>query len=64
MAGRIRLIEKSSDLIGNRSRDLPASSIVHQLTTPPHGSMGLCRLSVWSALAVRNVEVMWGYIFK
>jgi hypothetical protein len=27
-AGRIRSIEKSSDLIGNRTRDLPACSIV------------------------------------
>jgi hypothetical protein len=30
--GRIRWIEKSNDLIGNRTRDLPASSIVPQPT--------------------------------
>jgi hypothetical protein len=34
-AGRIRSIEKSSDLIGFRTRDLPASSIVPQPTTLP-----------------------------
>jgi hypothetical protein len=28
VAGRIRSIEKSNDLIGNRTRDLPAFSIV------------------------------------
>jgi hypothetical protein len=33
-AGRIRSIEKSNDLIGIRSRDLPACSIVPQPTTP------------------------------
>jgi hypothetical protein len=33
-AGRIRSIDKRlSDLIGNRNRDLPACSIVHQPTT-------------------------------
>jgi hypothetical protein len=32
MAGRIRSIEKSNDLIGNRTRDLPACSIVPQPT--------------------------------
>jgi hypothetical protein len=33
--GRIRSIDKSSDLIGNRTRDLPACSIVPQPTTLP-----------------------------
>jgi hypothetical protein len=32
-AGRIRQTEKSNDLTGNRTRDLPACSIVPQLTT-------------------------------
>jgi hypothetical protein len=31
-AGMIRSIEKSNDLIGSRTRDLPASSIVFQPT--------------------------------
>jgi hypothetical protein len=35
VAGRIRSIEKSNDLIGNRIRDLPACSIVPQPTTLP-----------------------------
>jgi hypothetical protein len=35
-AGRIRSIEKSSDLIENRNRDLPACSIMPQPTTLPH----------------------------
>jgi hypothetical protein len=34
-AGRMRSIEKSSDLIGNRTRDLLACSIVPQPTTLP-----------------------------
>jgi hypothetical protein len=34
-AGKIRSIEKSNDLIGNRTRDLPACSIVPQPTTLP-----------------------------
>jgi hypothetical protein len=34
-AGRIRSSEKSSDLIGNRTRDLPVCSIVPQPTTLP-----------------------------
>jgi hypothetical protein len=34
-AGSIRSIEKWNDLIGNRTRDLPACSIVPQPTTPP-----------------------------
>jgi hypothetical protein len=34
-AGRIRPTEKSNDLIGNRTRDLPACSIVPQPTTLP-----------------------------
>jgi hypothetical protein len=34
-AGRIRSIEKSNDLIGNRTRDLPACSIVPQSITLP-----------------------------
>jgi hypothetical protein len=33
-AGRIKSIEKSDDLIANRTRDLPACSIVPQPTTP------------------------------
>jgi hypothetical protein len=34
----VRLIEKSNDLIGNQTRDLPACSIVPQLTTLPRAS--------------------------
>jgi hypothetical protein len=35
-AGTIRSVEKSNDLIGNRTRDLPTRSIVSQSTTLPH----------------------------
>jgi hypothetical protein len=35
VAGRIRSIEKSNDLIGIRTRDLPACSIVPQPVTLP-----------------------------
>jgi hypothetical protein len=34
-AERIRSIEKSNDLMGNRTRDLPACNIVPQPTTLP-----------------------------
>jgi hypothetical protein len=34
-AGRMRSIEKYNDLIGNRTRGLPACSIVPQPTTVP-----------------------------
>jgi hypothetical protein len=37
-AGRIKSIEKFNDIIGNRSRDLPACSTVPQPTTPLHMS--------------------------
>jgi hypothetical protein len=42
-AGRIRSIEKSNDLIGTRTRDLPACSIEHQPTTLPRAP-----LSAWT----------------
>jgi hypothetical protein len=47
-AGRIRSIEKSHDLIGIRTRDLPACSVVPQPTTLPHAPQikGLTRKSV------------------
>jgi hypothetical protein len=35
--GRIRSVEKSSDLIANRTRNLPACSVVTQPTTLPGG---------------------------
>jgi hypothetical protein len=34
--GRIRSAKKYNDFIGNRNRDLPACSIVPQLTTLKH----------------------------
>jgi hypothetical protein len=37
--GRIRSIEKSDDLIGNRTRDIQARSIVPQLTTLPRAAV-------------------------
>jgi hypothetical protein len=36
VAGRIRSSEKSSDLIGNQTHDLPACSIVPQPATLPN----------------------------
>jgi hypothetical protein len=47
-AGRIRSIEKSSDLIGSRTRGLPACGIVPQPTTLPRapervGAITICR---------------------
>jgi hypothetical protein len=48
VAGRVRSIEKSND-IGNLTRDLPASSIVPQTTTPP-------RVKIIEALTSLHVE--------
>jgi hypothetical protein len=46
----VRSIEKSNDLIGNRTRDLPACGILPQPTTLPHTSLLLtgtdCRTGV------------------
>jgi hypothetical protein len=56
-AGWIRSIEKSNELIGNRTRGLPAFNIVLQSTTlprAPSGSILHCNFSVvsksWAAL--------------
>jgi hypothetical protein len=46
-AGRIRSIEKPNDLIGIRTRDLPACSIVPHPTTLPH-DIPFIRLKVYS----------------
>jgi hypothetical protein len=42
-AWRIRSIEESNDFIGNRTRDLPACSIMPQPTTLPRALMALWR---------------------
>jgi hypothetical protein len=39
VAGRIRSIEKSNDIIGDRTRDLLACSIAPQTTTLPRASI-------------------------
>jgi hypothetical protein len=61
--GRIRSIEKSGDLIGNRIRDLPACSIVPQPTMLPCASFG-CRnhmeFRVQSTVSVEAVNVSRG----
>jgi hypothetical protein len=38
-AGRIRSIKKSNDLIGNRTRDVPACSVVPEPTTLPRATL-------------------------
>ena len=37
VVGRITPMKKSNDTIGNRTRDLPACSAVHQPTAPSRG---------------------------
>jgi hypothetical protein len=44
VAGSIRSIEKSNDLIGIRTRDLPACCVVPQLTTLPRAPD--CRVGI------------------
>jgi hypothetical protein len=45
-AGRFRLIEKSNDLIGNRTRDLRACRLVPQPTTLPRAPSA--RDNIWA----------------
>jgi hypothetical protein len=52
-AGRIRSIEESSNLIGNRTRDLPACSVVPQPTTAK--SVTYVRLASESVFLVHPV---------
>jgi hypothetical protein len=47
-AGRIRYTEKSSDLMGNRTHDLPACSTVPQPTTLLLAPLGLGRTAIIS----------------
>jgi hypothetical protein len=51
VAGRITAIEETSDLIGNRTRDLPACSIVPEPTTLPRDSLLGTPISVMSSYA-------------
>jgi hypothetical protein len=54
-AGRIRSIEKSSNLMRNRTHDLPACSIVPQLTMLPRAPiMCFVRFSKWTAISSVN----------
>jgi hypothetical protein len=46
-AGRIRSIEKSNYLNGNRIRDLPACSMVPQPTTPPRAPLARSVLCIY-----------------
>jgi hypothetical protein len=64
-AGRIRSIEKSNYLIGNRIRDLPAWSIVPQTTTLPCAPFHLIlggAINLW--LYKENNKLRdWKYVF-
>jgi hypothetical protein len=72
--GNIRLIKKSSDLIGNRTLDLPASSIMTQATTLQSAPLKLmyrkkkrvCICEIWMNVTVKSrdklmhvVEFIW-----
>jgi hypothetical protein len=54
---RIRSIEKSNDLIGNRTRDRLACSIVPQPTTLP----GAPQIYYMDTLSYRSVQQSWSY---
>jgi hypothetical protein len=45
-AAKIRSVEKSSDLIGIRTRDLPACSIVPQPTTLPRAPPDIIQMKI------------------
>jgi hypothetical protein len=55
-AERIRSTEKSNDLIGNHTHDLPACSIVPQLTTIPDEAIGFFSWSNPSSLPIALVS--------
>jgi hypothetical protein len=66
-AGRVRLIEKSNDLIGIRTRYLPACSIVLQPTTLPRAPILKLILGkqdglVWIALIWLWIETSEGLL--
>jgi hypothetical protein len=61
-------IEKFSDLIRNRPRDLPACSVVPQPTTPPrapsvfrHYLQNICTVAIFVIIYFQNIlhNVMW-----
>jgi hypothetical protein len=62
-AGRIRSIEKFNDFIGNRTRDLPARSIVPQPTTLPR-AVGMYISTPYNPVRVYlnrgSIEVLFG----
>jgi hypothetical protein len=55
-AGRITSIKKSSDFIGNRTRDLPACTIVPQPTTLPCAPKRGRRYEIWGFHCSANVD--------
>jgi hypothetical protein len=61
-AGRIRSIEKSNDLVGNRNRDLPACSIMLKLTTLPRAPKRA--VSTSSFTASNDVTSLLNHILK
>jgi hypothetical protein len=53
ISGRIRSIEKSNDLIGNRTLDLPACSIVPRPTTLPRALALIFR--IWISAILKDL---------
>jgi hypothetical protein len=49
VSGRIRSTEKFNDLIKNRTRDLPACSIVPQSTTKKKAELARCKVQLYEA---------------
>jgi hypothetical protein len=56
-AGRVRSIEKSNDLIGNGTRDLPACRIVPQPTTLPRAPVVVVKVLKITDLNYSNLII-------
>jgi hypothetical protein len=58
LEGLVRSTEKSSDIIGNRTRDLPACSLMPQPTTLPCAPYLFCKFTLLPSARFRNVFVL------
>jgi hypothetical protein len=64
VAGRFRAIKKSSDLIGNRTRDLPACSEVPQPSTLLHApKFTYCQCKILELIGEQVAVLEMMYLF-
>jgi hypothetical protein len=62
VAGRIKSVEKSNDLIENRTRDIPACNIVPQPTMLPPALNMVMMVNLFIRLKFVNFPVPWSWV--